>query len=137
MGPCSAVPVVGRCGFAVVEPSPSRHGSVPGAYDVDQFSFDNLAVAGRGDRQLRVEYRPPGSLTPRPHNARIHTKKQIRQVAESIRVFGFTNPILLDGGNTIIAGQWPGRGRQIAGDGRGAGDPTCRTSPRSRFGPMS
>jgi len=29
---------------------------------------------------------------------------QIRQIADSIRVFGFTNPILIDSRNRIIAG---------------------------------
>jgi DNA modification methylase len=43
-------------------------------------------------------------LTPSPHNARTHTKHQIRQIAESIRAFGFTNPVLIGGENQIIAG---------------------------------
>ena len=43
-------------------------------------------------------------LKPHSRNARIHTKHQIRQIAESIRAFGFTNPILIDSCNRIIAG---------------------------------
>ena len=39
-----------------------------------------------------------------PRNARIHSRKQIRQIAESIRRFGFTNPVLIDGENRILAG---------------------------------
>jgi ParB-like chromosome segregation protein Spo0J len=39
-----------------------------------------------------------------PRNPRTHSKHQIRQIAESIRVFGFTNPVLIDGKNRIIAG---------------------------------
>lgn len=39
-----------------------------------------------------------------PRNARNHTKHQIRQIADSIKAFGFTNPVLLDHNNTIIAG---------------------------------
>jgi DNA modification methylase len=43
-------------------------------------------------------------LKPYPQNARTHSKQQIRQIAESIRIFGFTNPILIDKENTIVAG---------------------------------
>lgn len=43
-------------------------------------------------------------LRPSPHNARTHSKHQIRQIAESIRAFGFTNPVLVDGENQIVAG---------------------------------
>lgn len=47
---------------------------------------------------------PIAQLKPNPQNARTHSKHQLRQIAESIRVFGFTNPILIDKENTIIAG---------------------------------
>jgi ParB-like nuclease family protein len=43
-------------------------------------------------------------LRPWPRNARAHSRKQIRQIAESIRRFGFTNPVLIDGENHILAG---------------------------------
>jgi len=43
-------------------------------------------------------------LKPWPRNARTHSKKQIRQIADSIETFGFTNPVLIDAGNTILAG---------------------------------
>jgi DNA modification methylase len=43
-------------------------------------------------------------LRPLPRNARIHSRKQIRQIAESISRFGFTNPILIDDENNIVAG---------------------------------
>ncbi len=39
-----------------------------------------------------------------PRNARTHTKQQVRQIAASIREFGFVNPILIDEANRIIAG---------------------------------
>jgi ParB-like chromosome segregation protein Spo0J len=45
-----------------------------------------------------------GQLRPWPRNARTHSRKQIRQIAESIRRFGFTNPVLVDGENRILAG---------------------------------
>ena len=43
-------------------------------------------------------------LRPYKRNARIHTKKQIRQIADSIRTFGFTSPIMIDIEGTILAG---------------------------------
>ena len=44
------------------------------------------------------------SLHDSPNNTRIHKPKQIGQIAESIRRFGFTNPILIDGANNVLAG---------------------------------
>ncbi len=45
-----------------------------------------------------------GDLTPSRRNARTHTSKQIDQIAESIRAFGFTNPLLIDEADVLIAG---------------------------------
>jgi hypothetical protein len=42
-------------------------------------------------------------LKPWPRNARTHSRKQVRQIAESIRRFGFTNPVLIDGENRMSA----------------------------------
>ncbi len=53
---------------------------------------------------LKVEYRDPKVLKPYDRNARTHSKKQIRQIADSIKEFGFTNPVLIDGTSRIIAG---------------------------------
>jgi ParB-like chromosome segregation protein Spo0J len=47
---------------------------------------------------------PIDSLSPFNRNARTHSKAQIKQIADSIRKFGFTNPVLIDEGNTILAG---------------------------------
>ena len=38
-------------------------------------------------------------LKPFPRNARTHSPKQIRQIADSIQAFGFTNPLLVDEDN--------------------------------------
>lgn len=43
-------------------------------------------------------------LVPYANNSRTHTEHQISQIANSIKKFGFTNPILIDSNNTIIAG---------------------------------
>ncbi len=53
---------------------------------------------------LEVEYRKMGSLRPHAGNARSHTKRQIDQIAASIKAFGFTNPILVDPDGVVIAG---------------------------------
>src|SRR5262245_24782942 len=54
--------------------------------------------------RLSVTYRAIGSLKPDPRNARTHPKRQVEQIGASIREFGFTNPILVDGDGVIIAG---------------------------------
>lgn len=43
-------------------------------------------------------------LRPYGNNSRTHSKGQIEQIVASIKEFGFTNPILISGDNTIIAG---------------------------------
>ena len=48
--------------------------------------------------------RPIPSLRPYVHNARTHSKRQIAQIAESIRRFGFTNPVLMSADGEIVAG---------------------------------
>ncbi|MCZ8182437.1 MAG: site-specific DNA-methyltransferase [Beijerinckiaceae bacterium] len=53
---------------------------------------------------LSVEMRAISLLRPYPNNARKHSKRQIRQIAESIRRFGFTNPVLVSDDGGIIAG---------------------------------
>ena len=49
-------------------------------------------------------YRSVDGLIPYARNARTHSEAQIAQIAGSIREFGFTNPVLLDGENGILAG---------------------------------
>ncbi|PTU29175.1 site-specific DNA-methyltransferase [Stenotrophobium rhamnosiphilum] len=44
------------------------------------------------------------NLTPYARNSRTHSKRQIKQIANSIKEFGFNNPVLIDRNNTIIAG---------------------------------
>ena len=62
--------------------------------------------------QLTVQQRAITSLRPWARNARTYSKKQIRQIADSIDTFGFTNPVLIDGQGTILAGH--GRVRAAA-----------------------
>jgi ParB-like nuclease family protein len=53
---------------------------------------------------LEIIYRPLSGLKPDPTNPRRHSKKQIRQIAASIRVFGFSVPVLVDSDLNVIAG---------------------------------
>lgn len=52
----------------------------------------------------RIEHLSPAELKPWTRNARKHSRKQLRQIADSIREFGFTNPVLIDETRTILAG---------------------------------
>jgi hypothetical protein len=61
-------------------------------------------VNNEKSNQLHVVDRPVTSLVNFSNNARTHSVRQIRQIAASIRQFGFTNPVLLGAGDTIIAG---------------------------------
>ena len=54
--------------------------------------------------QLQVTYEEIQNLVPYARNARTHSKRQIRQIADSIRSFGFTNPVLVNRARMIIAG---------------------------------
>jgi DNA modification methylase len=53
---------------------------------------------------LAVVYQETQHLIPYQRNARTHSKRQIRQIADSIGAFGFTNPVLVDRSGTIVAG---------------------------------
>jgi len=53
---------------------------------------------------VQIEYRPIEALIPYARNSRTHSDAQVAQIAASIREFGWTNPVLVDGDNGIIAG---------------------------------
>ena len=53
---------------------------------------------------LKIVEQPVAALRPRADNPRTHSAKQIQQIAHSIVRFGFTNPILVDDENGVIAG---------------------------------
>jgi len=66
-------------------------------------------------QNLSIVYQPTSALQSYPSNARTHSKRQIRQIADSIEVFGFTNPILIDTTDTIVAGHGRLRAAQLLG----------------------
>ncbi len=52
----------------------------------------------------KIEQIPVDALIPYARNSRTHSEAQVAQIAGSIREFGFTNPVLIDAENGIIAG---------------------------------
>jgi hypothetical protein len=54
--------------------------------------------------KYEIDWRSVEGLIPYARNSRTHSKDQVAQIAASIREFGWTNPILVDGDGTIIAG---------------------------------
>ena len=68
---------------------------------IHQHKAVQQSVAGK---PLSIRYIPIDHLTPDPRNARVHSKKQIRQIAKSIESFGFNVPILVDGTSNVVAG---------------------------------
>ena len=69
-----------------------------------------------------IQSLPVAELKPLPRNARTHSRKQVKQLAQSIRRFGFTHPILIDEDNRILAGH----GRTAPR--RNSALPKCRAS---------
>jgi hypothetical protein len=54
--------------------------------------------------RIAVTYRSPAELTIAPGNPRIHTPRQIKQIAQSIGVFGFLIPIVIDEADRVLVG---------------------------------
>jgi DNA modification methylase len=54
--------------------------------------------------RLAIQHCPIGSVHPDPLNPRHHNDKQVRQIANSIRIFGFNVPVLIDQHLNVIAG---------------------------------
>ena len=62
-----------------------------------------------------IKFKLTKDLIPYVNNARTHSEVQIKQVASSIQEFGFTNPIIIDEGNTILAGHGRLQAAQLLG----------------------
>lgn len=60
--------------------------------------------------ELKIEYLSPDELKPYENNAKRHPAEQIEQIKESIKEFGFNDPIAIDKGNVVVEGH----GRLIA-----------------------
>jgi len=70
---------------------------------------------------LKIEMLPVSGLKPYERNSRTHSPIQIKQIEASIKEFGFTNPVLIDGKNGIIAGH----GRVVAARNLGMASVPC------------
>jgi len=57
-----------------------------------------------GEQPVQIEQVATADLIPYARNARTHSDSQVAQIAGSIQEFGFTNPVLIDSENGIIAG---------------------------------
>ncbi|MDT7040790.1 DNA methyltransferase [Candidatus Nitronereus thalassa] len=55
-------------------------------------------------RDIHINHQLIEALHPYSRNPRTHSKKQIQKLVDSIRTFGFTNPILIDATKRVIAG---------------------------------
>jgi DNA modification methylase len=97
-------------------------GAFNGSSNPSDESADN-SCSTLGRFEPRIVWRKPNDLKPAHRNPRSHTEKQIAQIAASIERFGFTNPVLVDAEDTILAGH----GRVAAAKLLGLGDvPTIR-----------
>src|SRR5215469_16802901 len=65
--------------------------------------------------RVAVVYRPIGELKLDPHNPRVHSPRQIRQIARSIEAFGFNVPVLVNSELKLIAGHGRVRAAQQLG----------------------
>jgi DNA modification methylase len=84
-----------------------------------------LSIQPVDTMKLEIKYKPIDQLIPYARNSRTHNEAQVAQIAASIREFGWTNPVLLDGDNGIIAGH----GRVLAAQKLGATEvPTIELS---------
>jgi ParB-like chromosome segregation protein Spo0J len=53
---------------------------------------------------IKIELWPIERLIPRANNPRTHSREQVARIAASIEAFGWTNPVLVDGDDGILAG---------------------------------
>lgn len=53
---------------------------------------------------LKIEYLPVGSLKPYEKNSKKHPAEQVEHIANSIREFGFRQPLVIDKDNIIVIG---------------------------------
>lgn len=64
---------------------------------------------------ISIQYKKTSSLIPYINNSRTHSEQQVQQVAASIKEFGFTNPLLIDENEGIIAGHGRLQAAQMMG----------------------
>jgi DNA modification methylase len=85
--------------------------AISGSFDAESAGRHQTARAD----ELKVQYRKIESLLPYGRNARTHSASQIRKLRDSIRTFGFLNPVLISAMGTIIAGHGRVRAAKLLG----------------------
>ena len=65
--------------------------------------------------KLNITYRPIKELKPYKKNAKKHSKEQVEQIANSIKEFGFTQPVIIDKYDCVVAGHGRILGAKKAG----------------------
>lgn len=66
-------------------------------------------------QELNIEYKNIRELKPYKKNAKKHSKEQVEQIANSIKEFGFTQPVIVDKHNSVVAGHGRILGAKKAG----------------------
>lgn len=66
-------------------------------------------------QKLNIVYRQIKDLKPYKKNAKKHNKEQVGQIANSIKKFGFTQPVIVDKNNIVVAGHGRILGAKKAG----------------------
>lgn len=67
------------------------------------------------NKELNITYRPIKELKPYKKNAKKHNKEQVEQIANSIKEFGFTRPVIIDKHDCVVAGHGRILGAKKAG----------------------
>lgn len=67
------------------------------------------------NKELNIKYRPIKELKPYKKNAKKHSKEQVEQIANSIKEFGFTQPVIIDKYDCVVAGHGRILGAKKAG----------------------
>lgn len=66
-------------------------------------------------QELNIVYKNIKELKPYKKNAKKHDKTQVEQIANSIKEFGFTQPVIIDKNNCVVAGHGRILGAKKAG----------------------
>ena len=66
-------------------------------------------------QELNIIYKNIKELKPYKKNAKKHSKEQVEQIANSIKEFGFTQPVIIDKNNCVVAGHGRILGAKKAG----------------------
>jgi hypothetical protein len=101
-----------------------------------QWGRQKTICTQKGVIAMKIDHMPVGELRPYPNNARTHSKRQVRQIANSIQKFGFCNPVLIDDEKPLrrllrVHTKRP-RGRRAAEKGDELTSPHIRTQVQGR-----